>query len=67
MARTYKSFDEIDRDLKKISLEQQIAIEELKLVKSDVESTLKPLSILSSIFTFVSKYGVLLLIKKIFK
>lgn len=67
MSKIYTSFNQIDKDLKKISLEQQIAVEELKLVKSDVESTLKPLSILSSVFTFVSKYGILLLIKKIFK
>lgn len=65
--KIYESFDEIDRDLKKLSLEQQIAIEELKIVKSDVEHTLRPINILSSVFTYASRYGILLLIKKIFK
>ncbi|MGK0412921.1 MAG: hypothetical protein ACJA1B_001123 [Polaribacter sp.] len=65
--KIYQSFDEIERDLKKVSLEQQIAIEELKIVRSDVEHTLRPIRILSSVFTFASRYGILLLIKKVFK
>jgi hypothetical protein len=67
MSKIYQSFEEINRDLKQLSLEQQIAMEELKIVKVDVENALRPLSIVSSVFTFVSKYGILLLIKKFFK
>jgi hypothetical protein len=67
MIKTYQSFDEIDKELKKISLERQIAFEELKIVKNDFEQTLKPISFLNSVFKFVSKYGVLLMIKKIFR
>lgn len=67
MTKLYRSFDEIDRELKKLSLERQIAIEELKGVKSDFEQTLKPINMLTSAFQFVSKYGILLLIKKIFR
>jgi hypothetical protein len=67
MTKSYQSFDEIDKELKKLSLESQIALEELKGVKSDFEQTLRPISILTSVFNFVSKYGILLLIKKIFR
>tara|TARA_R110001592_G_scaffold58446_4_gene177032 strand:+ start:507 stop:710 length:204 start_codon:yes stop_codon:yes gene_type:complete len=67
MIKTYQSFDEIDRDLKRLSLERQIAIEELKMVKSDFEKALRPISILNSVFGFVRKYGILLLIKKMFR
>lgn len=65
--KTYQSFEEIERDLKQLSLERKIAVEELKIVKNDFEESIKPISILTSIFKFFSKYGVLMLIKKIFK
>lgn len=65
--KTYESFTEIERDLRKIGLERDIAFEELKIVKHDFEDYLKPLNWLNSIFKTVSKYGVLLMIKKIFK
>lgn len=67
MKKTYNSFKEIDRDLKQLSLERQIAFEELKGVKQDFENSIKPITILSTVFKFVSKYGVLLIVKKIFK
>ncbi|AUC83863.1 hypothetical protein CW731_00535 [Polaribacter sp. ALD11] len=65
--KTYQSFEEIDLDLKQLSLERQIALEQLKIVKNDFEESLKPISILSNTFKFVSKYGALMFIKKIFK
>lgn len=67
MAKTYNSFDEIENDLKKISLEQKIALEELKIVKGNVEQALRPFSILNSVYSIISKYGILLLIKKFFR
>ena len=65
--KTYKSFDEINRDLRQLSLERQIAFEELKIVKNDFNDFIKPANMLNSVFKFVSKYGVLLLIKKFLK
>jgi|UPI00036E64BA hypothetical protein len=67
MIKSYRSFDEIDKELKKLSLESQIALEELKGVKSDFEQTLRPINLLTSAFQFVRKYGILLLIKKLFR
>jgi hypothetical protein len=65
--KSYESFAEIERDLKQLSLEREIAFEELKMVKNDFEESIKPISILSSAVKFFSKYGVLMLVKKIFK
>lgn len=65
--KTYQNFKEIDSDLKLLSLERQIALEELKIVKKDFEESLKPISIINSGFRLVRKYGVLILIKKFFK
>jgi hypothetical protein len=63
----YESFEQIETDLKRLSLEKQIGLEELKLVKSDFQDSLKPLNILAGIAKFASKYGALVLLKKIFK
>lgn len=65
--KNYKNFKEIELDLKKYSLERKIALEELKIVKSDFESQLKPLTIIGNIAKLTSKYGLLFFIKKIFK
>lgn len=67
MMKTYESLKEIEIDLKKIDLERQIALEELKLSKHDFEQHFKPFNILRSVLKFASKYGILILIKKIFK
>ncbi|QTE23901.1 hypothetical protein [Polaribacter cellanae] len=65
--RKYTNFVDMEKDLKVLSLERQIALEELKIVKSDFENQLKPLSLIGNFLKFVSKYGLLVLIKKIFK
>ncbi|MFT6959409.1 MAG: hypothetical protein ACJA17_000499 [Polaribacter sp.] len=65
--KRYQNFKEIDSDLKLLSLERQIALEELKIVKNDFEENLRPIGVLSSGLRLVRKYGVLILIKKFFK
>jgi hypothetical protein len=65
--KIYQSFEQIDRDLRRLSLERQIAVEELKIVKNDFEESIRPISILRDAFKFLSTYGVLLFVKKIFK
>lgn len=67
LMKKYKSFKEIELDLKQYSLEKEIALEELKIVKSDFENHLKPLNLLGSVAKFASKYGLLFLLKKMFK
>jgi hypothetical protein len=65
--KRYQNFEQIDSDLRRLSLERQIALEELKMVKNDFEESLRPISMLRDAFKFLSKYGALLFIKKIFK
>lgn len=65
--KTYTSFDEIASDLRKLELEREIAKEELKILKYDFEKHLEPMNWVSSIFKFISKYGAILLLKRIFK
>jgi len=65
--KTYKNFKEINNHLRQLSLEKQIALEELKLVKSDFEENLKPITIISNLVTAFGKFGTLMFIKKIFK
>ncbi|APZ46353.1 hypothetical protein BW723_08605 [Polaribacter reichenbachii] len=65
--KTYTSFIEIEKDLKKLELEREIAKEELKIVKHNFEGILEPMNWINSLFKMLSKYGVLLMIKKILK
>jgi hypothetical protein len=58
---------EIERDLEILSLQRQIALEELKIEKNNVEDSLKPVSIIYSVFRTLSKYGFVVLFKKFFK
>lgn len=65
--KAYKSLKEIELDLKKLSLERQIAIEEIKLAKNEFENSFKPINLFGGFLRMASKYGLLILIKKIFK
>ncbi|WP_431135934.1 hypothetical protein [Psychroserpens mesophilus] len=63
----YRTFNEIEYDLKRLNLERQIAFEELKGIRSDVKEDLKPLHWLQTVLKYVTKYGSFLLLKKIVK
>lgn len=65
--KTYESLKEIELDLKKINLERQIAIEELKIAKHELENGFKPINLFGSFLKMASKYGFLLLFKRLFK
>jgi hypothetical protein len=65
--RTYNSFEEIDQDLKRISLERDIAWEELKLSKNRITEQFSYPNWMSTIAKGIGKYGFYLLIKKFIK
>jgi hypothetical protein len=65
--KNYKSFDEIEYDLKRLSLERQIGIEQLKGVKSEFAEDLKPIHWITTVVSYAGKYGIFLFLKKIFK
>lgn len=64
---TYTDFNEIEKDLKKLKLQNKIAKEELKIVKYEIEEFLKPLNWVTTILKSVGKYGLLVVIKKVFR
>ena len=63
----FNNFEEIDQELKRLSLEREIAFEELKGIQHDVKEDLTPPKWLGTIFSFAKKYGLLVLLKKIIK
>lgn len=63
----YKNFEQIEYDLKRLNLERKIAMEEFKGLKHEVKQDLSPYSWLSTALSFVKKYGILYLIRKIFR
>ena len=67
MKKVYKSFDEIELELKRLDLERQIAWEELKGLKGDVKEDLKPLNWVHTSLNYIGKFGSLLFVKKLFK
>ncbi|WP_235843238.1 hypothetical protein [Maribacter hydrothermalis] len=50
-----------------MKLEREIALEELKGLKHDVQQDLSPYNWMSSAFSAAKKYGMLYLIRKILK
>ncbi|WP_339835775.1 hypothetical protein [uncultured Maribacter sp.] len=63
----YKNFDEIEFNLKRLKLERQIALEELKGLKQDVQEDLSPYNWVSTAFSAAKKFGMLYLMRKIVK
>ncbi|GAA0715417.1 DUF6327 family protein [Aquimarina litoralis] len=67
MRKEYTSFSEIQKDLKVLNLQRQICIEEMKVTKDQLKQDLLPNQWVSTILSAVKKYGILYLIRKIFK
>jgi hypothetical protein len=65
--KTYNSFEEIEYNLQRLKLERQIGIEKLKGLKSEFAENFKPLSWFTTAAKFAGKYGVYMIIKKLFK
>jgi hypothetical protein len=65
--KKYTTFEEIEYDLKRLSLERQIAFEELKGVKGEISDDLKPAHWVQTAFHYATKFGSFILVKKIFK
>jgi len=65
--KTYQSFEQIELELKQLDLQRKITFEELKLIKSDLKEDLQPYSWLQTAFKYGGKFGMIYLIKKIFR
>jgi hypothetical protein len=65
--KVYNSFEQIDQDLKKLNLERQIAVEELKMTQNQIKSELSLVNWLDAILMSVIKYGGTFVIKRFVK
>ena len=65
--KEYNSFDEINNDLKRLKLERQIALEELKLTQNQVKHDLAPLNWLDTVLKVFYKYGFSIVLNRLFK
>ena len=65
--KAYRSFEEIEYDLQRLKLERQIGFEKLKEVKKEYAENFKPLNWVTSAAKFAGKYGVFMIVKKIFQ
>ena len=62
----YTNFDDLETEIKQLSLERQIAWEELKLLKTEVKDDFRPYNWIEPIVKGASKYGVFMLFRKLF-
>lgn len=65
--KTYQNIESVERDLKILNLERQIAFEEIKTIKEAYKQDLKPLNWIQSGLKIFGKFGGMILLKKMFK
>ncbi|MFL1012445.1 hypothetical protein [Flavisericum labens] len=65
--KTYHNSESLERDLKILDLERQIAWEELKSIKQEYKESFKPLNWVQSALKMIGKYGGFVLLKKLMK
>jgi hypothetical protein len=65
--RIYNSFEEIDFEVKKLNLERKIAWEEIKQSGNEMQESLSPYNWITPIISSIKKFGILFLLKKIFR
>lgn len=63
----YKTEQQIKQDLRRLQLEKEIAWEELKTLKGDFKESLQPYQWMQTGLKLLSKFGVMMLVKKIIK
>ncbi|MBT8181483.1 MAG: hypothetical protein KJO53_07835 [Eudoraea sp.] len=64
--KQYNSLKEINHDLKRLSLERQIAWEEMKGLKEDFKESIQPHNLFAPILSWAKQYGILYLIRLLF-
>lgn len=64
---SYNSFEEIKFDLKRLHLERQIALEQMKGLKHEVDEDLAPYQWMQTVLNVAKKFGTLYFIKKIIR
>ena len=65
--KQYNNLKEVSHDLKRLSLERQIAWEEMKGLKEDFKESVQPYNWFGPILSSAKQYGILYLIRLLFK
>lgn len=65
--KNYKTFTEIETDLKRLKLERQIALEELKWLKSEFKEDIKPSNWFGTTVKSVARRGLYNVLNKFVK
>ena len=65
--KTYKSYSDVQRDLKQLSLERRIALEKMKLHKNKIGNELEPKQWMISVYKVAQKYGVYFIIRRLLR
>lgn len=65
--KTYNSLKEIELDLKKMKLEKQILVEEMKLNVHKIDENFSSNIFVSTLLPILKKFGIPYLIHRIFK
>ena len=67
MKTSYRSFEEIEYDLKTYRLQREIALEDLKYTKHELQEDLMPNQWVSTALSFIKKYGIYYMVRKVLK
>lgn len=66
-SKRYNSFEEIATDLRRLDLERQIQLEELKLTRHELKEDLRAPHWLGTLWVVAQKFGLMILLKKILR
>lgn len=65
--KKYNSKDQINEELKRLTLERQIAWEEIKGLRYELKEDLEPYNWVNTAISALKKYGLLYMIRKLFR
>ncbi|WP_044403709.1 hypothetical protein [Lacinutrix sp. Hel_I_90] len=65
--KQYSNFDEIETDLRRLNLQRQIALEEMRGIKGEFQESFRLSQWIQTGLKFAGRFGVMLLIKKLFR
>lgn len=65
--KIYKNIENVEQDLKILNLERQIAREEIIAVKEEYKEDFRPYNWIKTGLKLASKFGAMILLKKIIK
>ena len=57
--KQYNTLEEINHDLKRYRLQRDIALEEVKSIKYQLQNDLQPANWLSTVLSAIKKYGII--------